>query len=36
MLLGLGFHLDLELEIYYLELVFKGETDTTFLLLTKS
>lgn len=36
MLLGLGFHPDLKMEIYYLELVFKGETDTGFLLLTKS
>lgn len=36
MLLGLGFHPDQKLEIYYLELVFKGETDTGFLLLTKS
>lgn len=36
MLFGLGFHPDLKLEIYYLELFFKGETDTGFLLLTKS
>lgn len=35
-LFGPGFHPDLKLEIYYLELFFKGETDTGFLLLTKS
>lgn len=35
-LLGLGFHPDQKLEIYYLELVFKCETDTSFLLLTMS
>lgn len=36
LLLGLGFHPDQKLEIYYLELVFKCQTDTSFLLLTKS
>lgn len=36
MLFGLGFHPDQKLEIYYLELVFKCQTDTSFLLLTKS
>lgn len=36
MLLGLGFHPDKKLEIYCLELVFKCQTDTSFLLLTKS